>query len=104
MACDLVREHLAYMQTEKGLSANSLASYQCDLEKLERWASAYGWDPQNLTRSDIQAWIRSLAQSGLAPTSIRRAVSAARNFFRFLLLDGHLKIDPTADLTVPNIT
>lgn len=104
MTRNLVREHLAYMQMEKGLSANSLAGYRCDLGKLERWAKAHDRELQNLTRSDIQAWIRTLVQSGLAPKSVRRAASAARNFFRFLLLDGHMMIDPAANVTVPNVS
>lgn len=104
MTRHLVREHLAYMQMEKGLSANSVAGYRCDLEKLERWAEVHDRELQNLTRFDIQAWIRTLVQSGLAPTSVRRAAAAARNFFRFLLLDGHIKTDPTANMTVPNVS
>lgn len=101
VARDLTREHLAYMQVERGVSANSLLSYRRDLEKLARWAQAHGRELHTLTGVDIQTWLRELAQSGLAPTSIRRAASAVRGFYRFLLLDGHLSIDPTANLIVP---
>lgn len=101
MAREFIREYIIYMQTEKGLSANSLAGYRCDLEKLERWAIALGYELLHLTRNEIQGWVRGLSQSGLAPTSVRRATSAVRNFYRFLLLDGHLKIDPTDNITVP---
>lgn len=101
MSRDFIREHLLYIQTEKGLSANSLAGYRSDLAKLERWANVHKQELQHLTRSDIQAWIRELSQAGLAPTSMRRAVSASRSFFRFLLLDGHVETDPTANVIVP---
>src|SRR6185503_3912221 len=37
----------------------------------------------------------------LAPSSVARAVSAARGFFRFLMLDGHIKTHPAEDLDTP---
>ena len=39
---DLIREHLSYMQVEKGLSVNSLESYRRDLAKLRAWAERRG--------------------------------------------------------------
>ena len=35
------------------------------------------------------------------PLQLARAVSAARGFFRFLMLDGHIKHHPTEDLDTP---
>src|SRR5207253_9974530 len=35
------------------------------------------------------------------PASISRAVSAARGFFKFLLLDGHIKRHPAEELDTP---
>jgi integrase/recombinase XerD len=32
---------------------------------------------------------------------VARAVSAARGFFRYLLLDGHVRLDPTAEIVSP---
>ncbi len=101
MARDLIREHLSYMQVEKGLSANSLSSYARDLVKLKAWAAACGREPQELAKDELSQWLMSLARGGLAPRSIARTLSAARGFFHFLLLDGHLKADPTAELQAP---
>src|ERR1051325_7055518 len=42
-----------------------------------------------------------MSRDGLAPTSVARAVSAARSFFRFLMLDGHIKRHPAEDLHTP---
>jgi integrase/recombinase XerD len=49
----------------------------------------------------LRKWIASLSRDGLAPTSIARAVSATRGFFKFLMLDGHIKSHPAEDLDTP---
>ena len=101
MTRDLIREHLSYIQVEKGLSANSLESYARDLAKLKGWADAHGKEPQALAKDELSQWIMSLSRAGLSSRSVARSLSAARGFFHFLLLDGHLKTDPTADLPAP---
>jgi integrase/recombinase XerD len=98
---NLVREYLTYLQVEKGLAGNSLQSYKRDLARLEDWAARAGKAVEELARTDLRAWIASLSREGLAPTSVSRATSAARGFYRFLMLDGHIKSHPAEDLDTP---
>ncbi len=98
---DFVKEFLGYIQVEKGLSPNTLASYRRDLARLESWARQRKRRLPELARKDLREWIARLSREGLAPSSISRAVSAARGFFRFLMLDGHIKQHPAEDLDTP---
>lgn len=98
---DLVKEYLTYIQVEKGLARHTLDSYARDLARLDRWASKSGKSVAALTRPDLRKWIAQLSREGLAPSSVARAVSAARGFFRFLMLDGHIKHHPAEDLDTP---
>ena len=98
---DLVKDHLTYLQVEKGLARHTLESYRRDLARLDRWASKTGKPLAELTRPDLRKWIANLSREGLAPSSVARAVSAARGFFRFLMLDGHIKVHPAEDLDTP---
>lgn len=98
---DLLREYLAYIQVEKGLAQNSLESYRRDLSRLVAWANKHGKPVEQLTRGDLRGWIAELSREGLAPSSVSRAVSAARGLFRFLMLDGHIKKHPAEDLSTP---
>ena len=68
---------------------------------MQQWASGNGKQIAELTRADLRKWIASLSRDGLAPTSIARAVSATRGFFKFLMLDGHIKSHPAEDLDTP---
>jgi len=98
---DLLREYLAYIQVEKGLAQNSLESYRRDLSRLVDWANKQGKPVEQLTRGELRSWIAELSREGLAPSSVSRAVSAARGLFRFLMLDGHIKRHPAEDLSTP---
>ncbi len=98
---DFLKEFLTYLQVEKGLARHSLESYQRDLNRLQTWASKNNKQLSDLTRADLRKWIASLSREGLAPTSIARAVSATRGFFKFLMLDGHIKHHPAEDLDTP---
>ena len=96
-----MKEFLDYVQVEKGLARHTLESYGRDLRRLQQWATKSGKPVSELTRPDLRKWIAQLSREGLAPSSVARAVSAARGFFRFLMLDGHLKRHPTEDLDTP---
>jgi integrase/recombinase XerD len=98
---DLIREYLTYIQVEKGLARHTLQSYARDLARLERWANKLGQPVAELTRPELRKWIAELSREGLAPSSVARAVSATRGFFRFLMLDGHIKHHPAEDLDTP---
>jgi integrase/recombinase XerD len=98
---DLIKEFIAYIQVEKGLARNTLESYARDLARLDKWATSTAKQVHELTRQDLRHWIAQLSREGLSPASVARAVSAARGFFRFLMLDGHIKKHPTEDLDTP---
>src|SRR5207244_4877634 len=85
----------------KGLSANTLQSYARDITKLQGWAEKNGKQIERLERKDLREWIARMSRDGLAPSSVSRAVSAARGFFRFLMLDGYIKRHPAEDIHTP---
>jgi integrase/recombinase XerD len=98
---DLTREFLAYIQVEKGLSQNTLQNYARDIRRLQLWSTEKAKHIDQLQRKDLREWIASMSREGLAPSSIARAVSAARSFFKFLMLDRHVQRDPTEDIHTP---
>ena len=101
MKRDFLKEFLTYIQVEKGLAQHSISSYERDLTRLQTWATQNRKDLPELTRADLRKWIASLSRDGLAPTSVARAVSATRGFYKFLMLDGHIKNHPAEDLDTP---
>jgi integrase/recombinase XerD len=98
---DLIKEFLIYVQVEKGLARHTVSSYGNDLRRLSLWASKSHKNVHELSRQDLRKWIASLSREGLSPQSVARAVSAARGFFKFLMLDGHIPNQPTEELDTP---
>lgn len=98
---DLAREYLSYLQVERGLAKNSIESYKRDMARLGSWAEKGNFEIIELTRGDLRIFIADLSREGLSPTSVGRIVSAIRGFYKFLLLDGHIKRHPAEDLSSP---
>src|SRR5213596_1836962 len=101
MPRDLIREYLSYCRVEKGLAANSIESYQNDLSRLATWAAKNGLDLLTLSRQDLREWLIDLGSVKLSENSKRRLISAVRGFYKFLMFDGHIKINPAEDLVAP---
>lgn len=98
---DLVREYLSYLRVEKGLAKNSLEAYERDLAKLRAWTEKNGLDLMTLTRQDLREWLIDLGRTKLSENSKRRLISAMRGFYKFLMIDGHIKNNPAEHLDSP---
>lgn len=96
-----LQEYLSYLQVERGLAKNSLESYQRDLTKLKLWADNEDLDVVDLNRQDLRGFIADLSRMNLSPSSVGRIISAVRGFYKFLMLDGHIKKHPAEDLDTP---
>lgn len=102
MSQDLKKEFFNYLRVERGLSANTLQAYERDLNKLERWAlTELQKDLLSLSRPDVLSFLQYLKKEGLNSKSIARAIVTLRNFFKFLILDGIIRHDPTVNLDAP---
>ena len=101
MARDLVAGFYNYLRVERGLSANTLIAYRHDLDKLANYSNSIGKALAALEREDLIQFIQHLHQSGLEAKSIARAMVTIRSFFKYLILDGFLKRDPSANLESP---
>jgi integrase/recombinase XerD len=91
-----------FLALERGASPRTNEAYLRDVTRLVRFAGVKGApSPMDLTARLLRSYVYHLKDLGLAPASIRRNVSAARTYFRFLLTDGHVVRDPTERLETP---
>ncbi len=87
---------------EDGAARNTIEAYRRDLTRLAEFATSKGISaPVGLSARVLRDFVYHLKDLGLAPTSIRRSVSAIRTYFRFLVADGHLVSDPSDRLDTP---
>jgi integrase/recombinase XerD len=76
--------------------------YLRDVRRLAGHAAHLGLEsPGALDTTHLRAFVYTLKDLGLAPTTIRRQISALRTYFRFLASEGHVARDPSARLDTP---
>jgi len=88
---------------ERGLSPNTLAAYRADLTALERWLDDQDIELPAAKRGDLLAFMAYRVQAGARPRSTARQLSSFRRFFRYLVRDGQLREDPTAQIAMPKV-
>lgn len=94
---------LAYLRSEKGLAANSIIAYRHDLARWRAWLKKNGdRPPEKITAADLTEFLVAERRAGVSPRTVARRLSALKMFFRFLILDGFLRQDITADLEAPH--
>jgi integrase/recombinase XerD len=79
-------------------SPRTVDAYRRDLADL---AAFLGRSPAEASGDDVQGWLADLRARGLAPSSIARKASAARTFYRHLVLLGQRPDNPAADVPLP---
>ena len=91
-----------YLTLERGASPNTVAAYRRDLRHLVDYLEGRGAaTPAQATAPQLREFVFQLKDLGLAPTSIRRHISATRTYYRFLVGEGLVLRDPTERLTSP---
>jgi integrase/recombinase XerD len=91
-----------YLTLEQGTSPLTLDAYRRDVERLVDYIRAKGaTSPIDITSRILRDFVYHLKDLGLAPSSIRRNISAVRTYFRFLLSDGVVTRDPSERLETP---
>lgn len=91
-----------HLNLEAGSSPHTVGNYLRDLRRLAQYAASRGiGDPAALTTTAIRDFVYHLKDLGLAPTSIRRQISAVRTYYRFLVSEGHVTRDPSAGVELP---
>ena len=93
--------YLTHLTVERRLAANSIESYARDLNGLAEFAAGRGTSVDQLTRQDLEEVVRDMMSQGRSPRSVARAVACYRGFYRFLLIDGRLRANPSEDLHPP---
>ena len=100
---DIISKYKIWLRLEKSLSANSIDAYLTDLDKLTRFIESEGKEYADITYQDLQQFVAQLRDIGIHPRSQARIISGIKSFYRFMLLDDYITVDPTELLESPKI-
>ena len=96
-----IEEYLSWLRLERGRAPATVDAYRRDL--LAWWGHLrdVGRAVVEVTEDDLVGWVHQLERSGLARSTVKRRVVAARNLHRFLAEEGVVVTDPGADVAPP---
>ena len=79
-----ITDYLDFLENIKGLSANTIKSYQRDLIKFSHFSEAANVDSFDMFTEEIcSSWIADLFQQNVSARSIQRHISSAKGFFEY---------------------
>ena len=93
----IIGEYLEYLELEKGLAQNTIDAYRRDLSDFAQNVD----DIDSISRTTINAYVRTLRERKLAPTSVIRKVASLRGFFKWAASSGILEKNPASTLEQP---
>ena len=100
---ELSEQFLDSLWLESGLSGNTLSAYRADLAAFQTWLSKKGLDLKSAGRAELLGYLAANVRQGLSPRSSARRLSTLRRFYRYLLREGMIQDDPTADVRSPSL-
>ena len=98
---ELIVTYIDTMWLEKGLSKNTLASYQRDLKCLSLWLSDQKLHLCSVSNSQLMAYLSDRSQSGVKPSSLARNLSSIKGFYQYLLRENYIEANPAALIEAP---
>ncbi len=85
------------LKSERNASNNTIQSYIFDLEDFVKSVSF----DHNITSDEIENYIRDLFQKGFKTSSIKRKMSALKQFFKFLYSEEIISENPMTFISQP---
>ena len=87
---------------EKGLSKNTIQSYESDIYQLYQWnISKNKKRITEIKKIDTSQYVSYLFSQNLKSTSVNRKISSLKTFFNFLLKKKLINVNPFADQIMP---
>ncbi len=94
-----------YLSIEKSLAKNSVVSYESDLQKLAAFINMVspGKQPSDISLQDLQQFLKYISEFNFTESTQSRIISGIKHFFKFLILENYIKINPAELLETPRI-
>ena len=98
---DWRKEYHIYLKFERGLSENTVLGYEQDLDKLFAFCEGHGFRIEDLSSSEVSAFVYETFQGHHNARSQARVLSGIRSFYKFLLYRHYRDDDPSELLEMP---
>lgn len=99
---DWIERFIRHLETERRLSVHTCKHYRRDLDALAAHLHDHGIDAWDAADDEqLRSFCASGYRRGLSAPTLRRRLSAARSFYRYLLREKHVRRNPAVGVTAP---
>ena len=98
-----IKEFKSYLKIERSLSDNTIDSYLRDVRKLSDFSQEKNLNELQITRTEVKEFIVDINKEGISARSQSRIISGIKAFYKYLILEDYLKVNPTELIESPKI-
>lgn len=100
----LKEQFVRYIEAEKRYSPCTVKAYSSDLEEFERYmVRCYGSSLTEASAEQIRSYVIFLVDKKFSEKSIHRKISVLKTFYRYLLKNGAVLLNPALRVPLPKI-
>ena len=98
-----VEAFLEMLAAERGAARLTRAAYASDLDHAAKWLARSGGTLAEAGTPELRRYFGALARAEMSPRTAARRLSALRQFYRFLVVEGLRRDDPSQGLDAPRL-
>jgi len=99
-----IKDYKSYLKIERGLSLNSIVSYENDILSLKNYIldNKIKESPIECAPDTVNSFIYNSSKKN-SPRSQARKISGLKSFFKFLVFEEYLKSSPMSNIESPKL-
>lgn len=86
-----LNDFLNHLDVEKNYSTHTIGAYETDLNQFFNFTNK---EIDEITKSDILSFLKYLKENDYSSTTANRKLAAIKSFYKFMLLEGIVKMNP----------
>lgn len=101
----LILSFLDYLRYERNSSDKTVSAYEVDLIQFREFLDDLGFEADffELSSDVVRMWMVELMDKGYTATSVNRKLSALRSFYKYLIKQGRVEVDPLRRIVGPKM-
>lgn len=96
-----IQKFTNYLSVEKNYSPHTLRGYEADILELSSFLNDK--EPKDVTHLDLRRFLAALKERNASKRTVVRKLAAVRSFFKFLVRENLVKLNPADSVFTPKI-